>query len=47
MKKTFLIFAALVVNLGSVISGCRVDRGYYRLHHQYYYEHHYKGEPGM
>ena len=41
MKKKYLIFAGLVVILGSVISGCYVDRGYYRPHHHYHHEHRY------
>ncbi|HVZ97660.1 MAG TPA: hypothetical protein VG847_12340 [Chitinophagaceae bacterium] len=42
MKKKYLLFIALVAILGSVVSGCVIDRGY---HHPYYHhhEHHWHG----
>jgi hypothetical protein len=38
MKKKYLLFVALVVILGSAVSGCYVSRGYY---HPYDHPHHY------
>jgi hypothetical protein len=38
MKKKYLFFVALVLILGSAVSGCYVDRGYY---HPYYHPHHH------
>ncbi len=44
MKKKYLLFVALIVILGSSITGCYVDRGYYHPHHHYHhhdYGHYY------
>ncbi|HUZ57526.1 MAG TPA: hypothetical protein VMU83_01930 [Hanamia sp.] len=42
MKKKFLFFLAFIVVLGVSVSGCYVDRGYYRPHyHPYHYHHHW------
>ncbi|MEO6838704.1 MAG: hypothetical protein ABI261_04235 [Ginsengibacter sp.] len=39
MKKKQLFFLALVIMLGTAVSGCYVDRGYYHPHYHHY--HHY------
>ena len=41
MKKKFLFFVALVIMLGSVVSGCYVDRGYYHPYYHYHPHRHY------
>lgn len=45
MKKKYVLFLALIIALGTAVSGCYVDRGYYRPHyhhyHHYYYNHNY------
>jgi hypothetical protein len=38
MKKKYLLIVALVAVLGTMFSGCYVQRGYYHpYHHGYYY----------
>jgi len=43
MKKKYLFFIALVITLGTAVSGCYVDRGYYRPHYHHSYHHHSYG----
>jgi hypothetical protein len=41
MKKKYLLALALVAILGSAISGCIIDRGYYHPYPHHHYYHHY------
>jgi len=41
MKKKHLFFIALVLMLGTAVSGCYVDRGYYHSHYRPHHYHHY------
>jgi hypothetical protein len=41
MKKKYLFFVALVVMLGSAVSGCYYERGYERPYYHHHYHHDY------